>query len=53
MADSPLPEIETTLQTKPVRGKTFGVALEPEVIKISAYAVLIGFVGGLVAEGLS
>lgn len=52
MADSPLPEIETRPQPKPARGKTFGVALEPEVVKMSAYAVLIGFVGGLVAEGL-
>jgi H+/Cl- antiporter ClcA len=30
----------------------FGIALEPEVVKISGYALLIGLVGGLVAEGL-
>src|SRR5690349_12719679 len=52
MADSPLPEIESTPQAKPHERKTFGVALEPEVVKISFYAVLIGAVSGLVAEGL-
>lgn len=30
----------------------FGIALEPEVIKISAYALLVGIIGGFVAEGL-
>ena len=30
----------------------FGVALEPEVIKVSAYALLVGLIGGLVAQGL-
>ncbi|HKV26620.1 MAG TPA: chloride channel protein [Candidatus Acidoferrum sp.] len=30
----------------------FGIALEPEVVKISLYALLIGLIGGLVAEGL-
>ncbi|MGH7532254.1 MAG: chloride channel protein [Gemmatimonadales bacterium] len=28
------------------------MALEPEIIKISAYAMLVGLVGGLVAQGL-
>lgn len=53
MADSPLPEIESKPTAKlPERKSNFGVALEPEVIEISGYALLIGFVGGLVAEGL-
>lgn len=30
----------------------FGVALEPEVVKICGYALLIGLVGGVVAQGL-
>ncbi|HVC89340.1 MAG TPA: hypothetical protein VND66_01840, partial [Acidobacteriaceae bacterium] len=30
----------------------FGVALEPEVVKVSAYALLVGLIGGLVAQGL-
>ncbi len=52
MADSPLPEVESTPQESPQARKSFGVALEPQVVKISVYAVLIGAVSGLVAEGL-
>ncbi len=35
----------------PKKGQ-FGVALEPEVVKICVYALFIGFIGGLVAQGL-
>lgn len=52
MADSPLPDVETTLVTELPKKGNFGIALEPEVVKISAYALLIGAIGGLVAEGL-
>ncbi|MGA7188275.1 MAG: hypothetical protein WBY66_07235, partial [Candidatus Acidiferrales bacterium] len=52
MADSPLPEVETGPRSKLPRKGNFGIALEPEVIKISGYALLIGLIGGLVAEGL-
>jgi chloride channel protein, CIC family len=52
MAASPLPETEAGPQTNLPRKGNFGIALEPEVIKISGYALLIGVVGGLVAEGL-
>ena len=52
MADGPLPDIETNPTSQLPKKGNFGVALEPEVIKISAYALLIGLVGGLVAEGL-
>lgn len=52
MADSPLPEMETKPTSKLPRKGNFGVALEPEVVKICAYALLIGLIGGLVAEGL-
>ncbi len=30
----------------------FGIALEPEVIKICGYALVVGLIGGLVAQGL-
>jgi chloride channel protein, CIC family len=52
MADSPLPELETKPTTTLPQKGNFGVALEPEVLKISGYALLIGLIGGLVAEGL-
>lgn len=52
MADSPLPELETKPTTRLPEKGNFGVALEPEVLKISGYALLIGLIGGLVAEGL-
>jgi len=32
--------------------KEFGKALEPAVVKTSALAVIVGFIGGLVAQGL-
>ncbi len=32
--------------------REFGVALEPGVVKTSAYALLVGLIGGLVAQGL-
>src|SRR5215469_17357352 len=52
MADSPLPDVETTLVTELPKKGNFGIALEPEVVKISVFALLIGLIGGLVAEGL-
>jgi chloride channel protein, CIC family len=52
VADSPLPENEAKPTAKLPKKGNFGVALEPQVIEISGYALLIGFVGGLVAEGL-
>ena len=52
MLDSPLPETETSPRSKLPGTGNFGIALEPEVIKISGYALLVGVIGGLVAEGL-
>jgi chloride channel protein, CIC family len=52
MRSSPLPETETGQRSRLPRKGNFGIALEPEVIKICGYALLIGLVGGLVAEGL-
>ncbi len=51
MADLPHFDNASAEARLPKRGQ-FGIALEPEVVKISAYALLIGFVGGLVAQGL-
>jgi hypothetical protein len=51
MAESPLSGAEAR-QSKLPKKSNFGIALEPEVIKISVYALLIGLIGGLVAEGL-
>ena len=50
MAESSLPGVDVS-PNLPKKGN-FGIALEPEVIKISGYALIIGLVGGLVAEGL-
>jgi len=51
MADS-FARVETVQSSRLPKQGNFGIALEPEVIKISAYALLIGVIGGLVAEGL-
>jgi CIC family chloride channel protein len=32
--------------------REFGVALEPSIVRLCAYALLVGFIGGLVAQGL-
>jgi Chloride channel protein EriC len=53
MADYPFTAVTApTPEGKPQKKSQFGVALEPEVIKICVYALLIGLIGGLVAEGL-
>jgi H+/Cl- antiporter ClcA len=52
MADSPIPDLETGPQSAVLKKGNFGVALEPEVVKISCYALLVGLIGGLVAQGL-
>lgn len=51
MADS-LAGVETVQSSRLPKKGNFGIALEPEVVKISAYALLVGVIGGLVAEGL-
>jgi H+/Cl- antiporter ClcA len=52
MAEFPIPEIAATPESQSNKKGQFGVALEPEVIRICAYALLVGFVAGLMAEGL-
>lgn len=52
MAD--LPHSDTTAQIDdklPKKGQ-FGIALDPEIIKMSGYGLLMGLIGGLVAQGL-
>ncbi|HEV2277683.1 MAG TPA: chloride channel protein [Acidobacteriaceae bacterium] len=52
MAEFPIPEIATNPESQSNKKGQFGVALEPQVIRICGFAVLVGFVGGLVAQGL-
>jgi CIC family chloride channel protein len=52
MADIPVVEVISNPESQSNKKSQFGVALEPEVIKICGYSLLVGFVGGLVAEGL-
>ena len=52
MAEFPIPEQAAIPESQSSKKGQFGVALEPEVIKICGYAMLVGFVGGLVAQGL-
>lgn len=52
MADFPFVPTPIHTDAKPQKKSQFGIALEPEVIKICCYSVLVGFIGGLVAQGL-
>ncbi len=52
MADFPVSEVQAIPESQSSKKGQFGVALEPEVIKICCYALMVGLVGGLVAEGL-
>jgi CIC family chloride channel protein len=52
MAEFPIPEIAATPESQSNKKGQFGVALEPEVVRICAYALLVGFIAGLVAQGL-
>ena len=52
MADFPVPELATTPEAQSSKKGQFGVALEPAVIRMCLYALLVGLVSGLVAEGL-
>jgi chloride channel protein, CIC family len=52
MAEFPIPEVATLPEAQSSKKGQFGVALEPEVIRICAYALLVGVVAGLVAQGL-
>ncbi|MHB1856951.1 MAG: chloride channel protein, partial [Acidobacteriaceae bacterium] len=52
MADLPNSDATARVDAKLPKKGFFGVALEPEVVKVSAYALLVGLIGGLVAQGL-
>ncbi|HEX5236793.1 MAG TPA: chloride channel protein [Silvibacterium sp.] len=52
MAEFPIPEIAAVPESQSSKKGQFGVALEPEVVKICVFAVLVGFVGGVVAQAL-
>jgi chloride channel protein, CIC family len=52
MAEFPIPETAAVPETQTNKKGQIGVALEPEVVKICGYALLVGLVSGLVAQGL-
>jgi chloride channel protein, CIC family len=52
VADLPISEAAIHNETKRQKKGQFGIALEPQVIKICGYALLIGLIGGLVAQAL-
>jgi len=52
MADLPISEGAARPESGDYEKHQFGVALEPQVIKICGIAVFVGLIGGLVAQGL-
>lgn len=52
MAEFPIPEAATRPESQSNKKGNFGVALEPEVVRICVYALLVGLVAGLVAQAL-
>ncbi len=52
MADLSVPEVDGPSSSRSEDKGQFGVALEPEVVKICGFAILVGLVGGFVAQGL-
>lgn len=52
MADLPVSQAAAKPESGDYEKHQFGVALEPEVVKICGIAVIVGLIGGLVAQGL-
>ncbi len=52
MAEFPIPEVAAASAAQTNKKGQFGVALEPEAIRICCYALLVGLVAGLVAQAL-
>lgn len=52
MAEFPIPEMAAVPESQSSKKGQFGVALEPEIVKICGFALLVGLVAGLVAQGL-
>jgi len=50
--DPAKPKDLTESMARPKWFREFGVAIEPSVVKASAYAAMVGFIAGLVAQGL-
>ena len=46
------PEVDDQMEPAAEANGQFGIALEPQVIKICLFAMLVGMIGGLVAQGL-
>ncbi len=52
MADLPVSEARTGTGAFSLEKGQFGIALEPQVVKICGFALIVGAIGGLVAQGL-
>ena len=52
MARLSAPKVGNRPEPAPEEKGQFGVALEPQAVKICGYAMLVGLIGGLVAQGL-
>lgn len=52
MARVPFSANQDKTELRSPQDSGFGIALKPEVVKICGYAVLLGLVGGLVAQGM-
>src|SRR5579875_3219910 len=52
MAEFPIPEVAAIPERQSSKKGQFGVALEPVIVKICGFALLVGLVAGLVAQGL-
>lgn len=52
MSEFPIPGIAAIPEKQSSKKGEFGVALEPEIVRICGYALLVGLVAGFVAEGL-
>jgi chloride channel protein, CIC family len=52
MVQFPIPESAATPESQSSRKGQFGVALEPEVVRICGFALLVGLVSGLAAQAL-
>ena len=52
MAEFPVPEIAVAPESQSNKKGQFGVALEPEVVRICLYSLVVGLVAGVVAQGL-
>ena len=52
MPEFPIPEAAATPEAQSNKKGQIGVALEPEVVRICIYALIVGLVAGLTAQGL-